>query len=77
MIDKIITLKNEEKYYIFLDKTFENDKFYIGVKLLDEKLTNDFKVFLENKKNDEVFFELIEDEKLLKVIVNSYVLDNI
>lgn len=77
MINKIITLDNQEKYYIFLDKNFDNDKFYVGVKLLDGNWTNDFRVFLEKKKDNDIFLDLIEDEKILKVIVNNYLLENI
>ena len=77
MLNKIITLDNQQKYYIILDKSFDSEKFYIGVKLIENRWINDFKVFLEKKTNDGVFFELIEDEKFLKIIVNDYLLENI
>jgi len=77
MINKIITLENQEKYYLVLEKSFDNDKFYVGVKLLENKWTNEFKVFLEKKKDEDIFLELIDDEKILKVIVNDFLLENI
>lgn len=77
MINKIITLENQEKYYLVLEKNFDNDKFYVGVKLLENKWTNEFKVFLEKKKDEDIFLELIDDEKILKVIVNDFLLENI
>ena len=77
MIDKIITLDNNEKYFIIIEKKYENDLFYVGVRVFDDKWTNDFKLFLEKKNNNEVFLEVINDEKVLKVIVNSYLLESI
>ena len=77
MIDKIITLKNDEKYFIFLEKVLEKDKFYIGVKLKEDKYTNIFKVFIERKIENDIFFEEVNDEKILKVFVDIYLLENI
>jgi len=75
MIGKIITLDNDSKYLILLENTLDNKKFVIGVKIISDKYTNDFKLFLEKKKDDSSIFEEIQDEELLKVIVNSYILD--
>lgn len=77
MVDKIITMDDNEKYFIILAKEYENDLFYVGVRVFDDKWTNDFKLFLEKKNNNEVFLEIIDDEKVLKIIVNSYLLESI
>lgn len=77
MIGKIITLENDRRYLMLLKETVDNKDFLIGVKIVDDKYTNEFKLFLEKKKESEMFLEEIQDEELLKVLVNSYILDNL
>ncbi len=77
MINKIVVLDNDDKYLIILNEKINNNSFLVGVKIVNEKYTNDFKLFLEKKKDNDIFLEEIEDEDLLKVIVNSFLLKNI
>lgn len=77
MIGKIVSLDNNEKYLMLLEENIENKKFLIGIKIVSDKYTNEFKLFLENKKDDDILLEEIQDEELLKVLVNSYILDNL
>lgn len=77
MIGKTITLDNEEKYLVILDNNVDNKHFLIGVKVVLDKYTNEFKLFLEKKKDDDILLEEIQDEELLKTLVNSYILDNL
>ena len=77
MINKIITLDNQEQYLILFKETYLKDIFYIGVKLNDDKYINQFKLFLEKKNNEELFVEEIEDSDLLTILVNKYMLQNI
>lgn len=77
MINKLITLENNEKYLIILKETIDKDEFLVGVKIVDEKYTNEFKIFLEKNDKEDKFLEEIKDEELLKVVVNNYLLNNI
>lgn len=77
MIGKIVELDNKEKYLIVLEQRINEDNFYIANKLVDDKYTNEFKAFLERKKENDIFLEEVVDEELLKVLVNSYVLNEI
>lgn len=77
MIDKLITLDSGEKYLIILKETIDKDGFLVGVKIVNEKYTNEFKLFLEKQDKEEVYLEEIKDEELLKVVVNNYLLKNI
>lgn len=77
MIGKIVSLDNDEKYLMLLEENVENKKFLIGIKIVSAKYTNEFKLFLEKKKDDDILLEEIQDEELLKVLVNSYILDNL
>ena len=75
--NKIVTLENNEKYLILNKEIIDKKEFIIGIKIENEKYTNEFKFFIESKKNEEVLLEEIQDEELIKVIVNSYILNNI
>ena len=75
MLNKIVTLDNEERYLIILEKKVDDKNFLIGIKLQGDKYLNEFKLFLEKKIENVLSFEEIEDEELLKVLVNSYVLN--
>lgn len=77
MINKIVTLDNDDKYLVFFETKYENNIFYVGVKIVDNKWNNDFKLFLEKKKDDDVYLELIDDSNFLKVLVNKYLLENV
>lgn len=77
MIEKIVTLENNEKYLMILNEIIDSKSFYLGIKIENEKYTNEFKLFLEKKKENQTFLEIIEDESLIKILVNSYILDNI
>lgn len=77
MINKMITLENNEKYLIILKETIDKDEFLVGVKIVDEKYTNEFKLFLEKNDKEDKILEEIKDEELLKVVVNNYLLNNI
>jgi len=76
MIKNIVTLDNGDKYLLLLKNTLDNKTFFVGVKMILDKYTNEFKVFLEKQKDEEIFFEEINDEELLKTLVNDYILDN-
>lgn len=77
MIGKVITLDNEDKYLVLLNEKIDKDSFLVGVKIVDDKYTNVFKLFLEKHDKEEVYLEEIKDYELLKVIVNNYLLNNI
>ena len=77
MKNKIVTLDNEEKYLILEKEKIDDKEFLIGIKIINDKYFNEFKFFMENKKNDETYLEEIKDENLIKVIVDSYILSNI
>ena len=77
MINKMITLENNEKYLIILKETIDKDEFLVGVKIVDKKYTNEFKLFLEKNDKEDKCLEEIKDEELLKVVVNNYLLNNI
>lgn len=77
MLEKVITLDNGEKYFLILEKKYENDLFYVGVRIENDKWTNEFKLFLEHKKDNDILLECIDDENVLRVIVNAYLLNSI
>lgn len=77
MIGKTITLDNEDKYLVILENNVDNKYFLIGVKVVLDKYTNEFKLFLEKKKDEDILLEEIHDEELLRTLVNSYILDNL
>lgn len=77
MIGKIVTLDNKEKYLIILEQKVNDDNFFIGNKIIDNNYTNEFKAFLEKKKENDLFLEEVVDDELLKVLVNSYVLNKL
>lgn len=76
MRDKIVTLENEEKFLIITEIKIKNEKFLVGVKVVDERYENDFRFFVENNKNGEKFLEEIKDESLIKLIVDKYILSS-
>lgn len=75
--NKIVTLENNEQYLILSKEKIKDNSFLIGIKIEDEKYINDFKIFLEETKNDKVYLSIIEDEELIKVVVNAYLLEKI
>ena len=75
--NKIVTLENNEQYLILSKEKIKDNVFLIGIRIENEKYINDFKIFLEEIKNDKVILNIIEDEELIKVVVNAYLLDKI
>ena len=60
-----------------ITENIKDNVFLIGIRIEYEKYINDFKIFLEEIKNDKVILNIIEDEELIKVVVNAYLLDKI
>ena len=77
MEEKIVTLDNHNQFLIISEQKIENEKIAIGVKLKGTKYENDFCFFREIKKAQDIYFEKIEDEMLIKLIVNHYIVNNI
>ena len=76
MINKIITLENDEEFLIIKKVTIKKDEFLIGVRLENNKYLNDFRFFIENNKNGEKFLEEIKDSSLIKLIIDKFLLDS-
>ena len=75
--NKIVTLDNNDQYLILGRETIDTTSFLIGIKIVENKYINDFKLFAETKKNEDVYLEEIQDQELIKTVVNSYILSNI
>ena len=75
--NKIVTLDNNDRYLILGRETIDTTSFLIGIKIVENKYINDFKLFAETKKNEDVYLEEIQDQELIKTVVNSYILSNI
>lgn len=77
MENKIITLDNNEQYFILTKEKIEENTFLIGIKIENDKYLNEFKIFLEETKNDKTNLTILDDEDLIKVIINAYLLERI
>ena len=76
-VSKLVTLEDDTKYYIINEVKIKNEKFLIGVRVVNDEIINEFKFFIEINKNNEKFLESVEDKDLIKFIVDAYMLNNI
>lgn len=73
--NKIITLDNNDKYLIITKTTLNNNEFFVGIKIINEKYHNEFKIFTSKTKNSEIYVEEIQDNNLIKLIVDNFILE--
>lgn len=66
-IDDIITLDNDNRYYIIDIVEYENLNYYLAVGLFpnDEVNTKDFNFLTFEKENDEEYISIVDDPKIL------------
>lgn len=77
MIDKVVTLDDNEKWGLSDETVQNNVKYYLGVKLDDnEEPTEESKIFMEEKEGEDVFLTEVEDKDvynhLSAIFVSKY-----
>ena len=75
-VNKIVTLETNEKFLIISDIKIKNERFLMGVRVNEGKYENDFRIFTENIKNNERYLEELVDQDLIRLIVDTYVIEN-
>ena len=69
MINSVVTLEDNEKWYLS-DETEQNGvKYYLGVKLDDkEEPTNQSRIFMEEKEGEDTFLTEVEDQQIINYL---------
>lgn len=76
MVDKIVTLENNNSYVILDEKKIDNKKFYYGLRLDDkEEPTNNYLFFEELKEENDTFLTPIEDDSMKEFLLTAFVVN--
>ncbi len=73
VVDSVITLENDVNCLLLEKVIFENNNYFLSVVLNeDEEPSEEYVIFKEIVENDESFVEKVEDENLLKSLLEKF-----
>lgn len=73
MVDKIVTLENDNSYLILEETLLDNKKYYFGLRLDDkDEPTNNYLFFEENVSNNNTYLTSIEDSGMKGLLLTSF-----
>ena len=62
---EVVTLKNGKDYFVLEELFYDYEVYYLALNLVDE---NDIKIFYQEKIDEKVIFNEVDDNELLKAI---------
>jgi len=62
---EVVTLKNGKEYFVLEELFYDYEVYYLALNLVDE---NDIKIFYQEKIDEKVIFNEVDDNELLKAI---------
>lgn len=62
---EVVTLKNGKEYFVLEELFYDYEVYYLALNLVDE---NDIKIFYQEKIDEKVIFNAVDDNELLKAI---------
>lgn len=73
MLDTIVELEGNKKYYI-IDETLQNDKKYFLATKLDEneEMTSESTIFVENIVGEDTYLQEVNDDEIKKYILSVF-----
>ena len=74
MVDKIITLSNQKKYLILDETNIDNKKYYLALRLENDKPTNNY-LYFEEMANDNL--KPVNNEAIRETLLTSFTVNYI
>ena len=72
MVDKIVTLNNQKKYLILDETTIDDKKYYLGLRIEDNKPTNNYLYFEEIDNNS---LKSVKNEAIKEILLTAFTIN--
>lgn len=70
-INQVIKIDEYTKYLILRQAIYNNDNYFVCVRLIDNELSEDFELLHEIKENDNIYVELVTEEKTYNLLLRK------
>ncbi|MBQ8234568.1 MAG: hypothetical protein IJZ36_03185 [Bacilli bacterium] len=70
-INQVIKIDEYTKYLILRQAIYNNDNYFVCVRLIDNELSEDFELLHEIKDNGNVYVELVTEEKTYNLLLRK------
>lgn len=74
LINSILTLDNDEKYFVLNQAIYQNKNYYFLVRVTEdeEEVLDEFKFAEEVEVNGERAIQLVQDEKIIELLAKYF-----